>query len=322
MKPKKFAVLGDPVAKSLSPVIHHHWFELLGIDATYHKLTVAKGNLATTLPKLEGYGGFNITVPLKGEAFRLAATTDGLAQKAEAVNTLYQQIENNPQPQANPQSQARWAGTNTDVFGITAPLDEAKPNWRTTTQKAVVLGAGGAAAGVLVAIEGITKGTGGKPAGGDTGKGTGEGKPTGEGSGKGGGNPTHSKRSKAKTIVVNRTPKTVYGGIKTTPLEQLPEALENADLVINTVPLDFAQLSLKALASLERLAAGAVVFDIVYTRHSELLAQAGKRGFVVIEGTKMLAYQAQQSFKRWHRITPSVDAALLRVLASHITKQE
>ena len=311
MKPKKFAVLGDPVAKSLSPVIHHHWFDLLGIDATYHKLTVAKGNLATTLPKLEGYGGFNITVPLKGEAFRLATTTDGLAQKAEAVNTLYQQIENNPQ------SQTKWAGTNTDVFGITAPLDEAKPNWRTTTQKAVVLGAGGAAAGVLVAIEGITKGTGG-----DTGKGTGEGKPTGEGITKGGGNPTHSKRSKAKTIVVNRTPKTVYGGIKTTPLEQLPEALENADLVINTVPLDFAQLSLKAPASLERLAAGAVVFDIVYTRHSELLAQAGKRGFVVIEGTKMLAYQAQQSFKRWHRITPSVDATLLRVLASHITKQE
>lgn len=145
--PKKFAVVGEPIAKSMSPLIHNHWYKKLGIAAIYEKVAVANcEQLEKTAAAFHarGYQGFNVTVPVKGDAFELAKSHDAAAAAVRAVNTMSRRPNG-------------WHGGNTDVHGITAALDEADKNWRHNTKKAVVIGGGGAAAAVLYALKGIDR---------------------------------------------------------------------------------------------------------------------------------------------------------------------
>ena len=91
---KKFAVLGDPVEHSWSPLIHNSFAKQFNLSLEYKKIKVTSGSLNSALNDLvaNNYLGFNITVPLKQEAFRLAMekkwdiSARGL--KAGAINTL------------------------------------------------------------------------------------------------------------------------------------------------------------------------------------------------------------------------------------------
>lgn len=78
------AVIGDPIAHSLSPAIHTAVFSELGLPLTYRKFQVKKDGLAAWLPtvKAEGIGGFNVTMPLKAEAAAVCGS------KMASVNTV------------------------------------------------------------------------------------------------------------------------------------------------------------------------------------------------------------------------------------------
>jgi shikimate dehydrogenase len=84
-----YAVFGDPVEHSLSPVMHNAAFAALGMDCEYHKLRVTKGNLKEAIhgAKAMGFGGLNLTIPLKETALRLVEP-DPLAEAVGAVNTI------------------------------------------------------------------------------------------------------------------------------------------------------------------------------------------------------------------------------------------
>jgi len=140
-----FAVLGDPVSHSLSPVMHQASLALLAPGnpflrgRRYHRIHVAAAQLPEALAQLRllGAGGLNLTVPHKTEGLRLAQERDLSAEDCGAANTLA------PVP-------AGWRAFNTDGLGFAEALaerDGAGPGGRPL----VLLGAGGAARAVATA---------------------------------------------------------------------------------------------------------------------------------------------------------------------------
>ena len=87
--PRRCGVLGDPVAHSLSPVLHRAGYEALGLDWTYDAHRVAAGGLAAFLAGIDAaWRGLSLTMPLKREAIPLASQVSPTARLAGAANTL------------------------------------------------------------------------------------------------------------------------------------------------------------------------------------------------------------------------------------------
>lgn len=131
----QLAVWGDPIAHSKSPALHAAAYRVLGLDWEYGRRQV---DAASFRDALEGLGadwrGLSLTMPLKEEAFRAAATRDAHAELTGAVNTLLLGDD--------------IAGYNTDVGGIVDALSEAGI---TEARSVRILGAGATAASALVA---------------------------------------------------------------------------------------------------------------------------------------------------------------------------
>jgi len=86
---KLFGVLGDPVSHSLSPVMHNAAFKALGMDCEYHAFRVGKDVLHDAIcgAYALGFGGLNLTIPLKEKALEIVKPAD-LAKQIGAVNTV------------------------------------------------------------------------------------------------------------------------------------------------------------------------------------------------------------------------------------------
>lgn len=84
---KIFAVFGDPIEHSLSPVMHNAAFKAKGMDCTYHAFRVSREKLKDAIKGAHamGFGGLNLTVPLKEEALKIVEP-DLLAAVMGAVN--------------------------------------------------------------------------------------------------------------------------------------------------------------------------------------------------------------------------------------------
>ncbi|MFZ1316062.1 MAG: shikimate dehydrogenase, partial [Methanothrix sp.] len=85
-----FGVFGDPIEHSLSPPMHNAAFHALGIKGCYHAFRVSRPRLADAIygAAAMGFGGLNLTIPLKEEALRLESLeVDDLAREIGAVNT-------------------------------------------------------------------------------------------------------------------------------------------------------------------------------------------------------------------------------------------
>ncbi|MFH0934647.1 MAG: shikimate dehydrogenase [Pseudomonadota bacterium] len=133
----KYAVLGNPISHSKSPLIHTLFAEQTGQDMSYEAIEVPLDGFAATVRRLrdEGYKGCNVTVPFKFEAYELCDELAPRAQDAKAVNTLLFR-------------DGRVLGTNTDGSGL---LNDIQNNlgFKLMWKDVLLLGAGGAAAGVL-----------------------------------------------------------------------------------------------------------------------------------------------------------------------------
>jgi shikimate dehydrogenase len=136
-----FAVLGAPIAHSLSPVLHNFWIAQHGLNAVYVALSPEPEGLAGL--SAWGLAGCNITAPFKESAAQGASQVTPTAQALRAVNTFYRNAE------------GAWIGTNTDAAGFVLGLDDAMPNWRTrrSTGLVLILGAGGAARAIIHGLE-------------------------------------------------------------------------------------------------------------------------------------------------------------------------
>ncbi len=134
---KLFGVLGDPVSHSLSPVMHNAAFSALGMDCEYHAFRVNRGYLHDAIHGAFalGFGGLNLTIPLKEEALKIV-TPDGLARKIGAVNTI--------------DFKEGVKGYNTDGIGARKALEGRGVDIK--GKNVLLLGAGGAARAIAFTL--------------------------------------------------------------------------------------------------------------------------------------------------------------------------
>lgn len=87
---KVYAVLGDPIAQSLSPLVHNQAFRRFGINAVYVPMRVPRADLESTLDVLRKLPvhGYSVTIPHKEEAARLAGAREELVELTGSANTL------------------------------------------------------------------------------------------------------------------------------------------------------------------------------------------------------------------------------------------
>lgn len=144
---KPFAVLGHPIGHTLSPVMHNAAMQALNMDAIYLAFDVAPERLMNALPAMAdmGFGGVNLTVPLKEVAFRGLRDLDATATLLGAVNT----VEFRP---------SGLRGHNTDGQGFLLALREAF-SLEVGGRSVFVLGCGGAGRAVALtcAVQGATR---------------------------------------------------------------------------------------------------------------------------------------------------------------------
>lgn len=129
-----FGVFGDPIGHSLSPAMHNAAFSALGMDCIYHAFRVKPEKLEKAILGAEamGFGGLNLTVPLKEVALKLGCIKpDPLAEKIGAINTVVFG------------KNGEIKGYNTDGLGAKQALQNAAVE--IGGSKIVVAGAGGAA---------------------------------------------------------------------------------------------------------------------------------------------------------------------------------
>lgn len=135
---KRYAVIGDPVSHSLSPLMHQGWIADHGLDATYVAHRLRSDDPARAIQTLAGYDGVNVTVPHKEAAARAAERASPTARQLNAANTLTWRDD-------------MLHGDNTDCAGFARALDETAPDWR-SAGNALVIGAGGAGRAVAFGL--------------------------------------------------------------------------------------------------------------------------------------------------------------------------
>lgn len=137
---RRAAVLGHPIAHSLSPVLHRAAYAALGLDWTYEAVDVSADGLEDFLGTVDDrWAGLSLTMPLKHTVLPLLDHVEPLAEVVGAVNTVLVQ----------PGRRRTLIGANTDVYGIVAALAEAGVR---SARRAVILGGGATAASSLAAL--------------------------------------------------------------------------------------------------------------------------------------------------------------------------
>jgi shikimate dehydrogenase len=261
-------IIGWPVDHSLSPRLHGYWLDQYGIDGSYIPLAVAPDNLADALAALPKFGfvGANITVPHKEAAFALVDRVDDEAARIGAVNTIVVSKDGSLE------------GRNTDGYGFIESLSIGADLQIIKDKPVVILGAGGAARSIIVALQ-------------DYGVG--------------------SIRLLNRTLRRAEQMRDEIGGdIDVVQWDQRAEALCDAMLLVNTTTLGMNGQPALELA-LDALPMTAIVNDIVYgPLETKLLAMAADRGNPIVDGVGMLLHQARPGFAAWFGRAPEVTEAL------------
>ena len=256
-----YGVVGNPIMHSLSPVMHNAGFRRFGMDAVYLPLQAADAGDFVTFARGLGLSGVSITAPFKVDLMEAADELDPLARRVGAINTLAMR-------------DGRWHGYNTDVHGFAAPLlarlrdlpprggSQPPSGGRSSRLRATILGAGGAARAVAVALADLDAAV-----------------------------TVCARRPEAARTIAD-----LAGGT----VGELPPPPGSWDLLVNSTSLsardgDAASTSM-AVAALD----GQLVYDLLYVpAETRLMADARAAGCTVIGGLEMLVAQAEKQFEIW-----------------------
>lgn len=265
-------VMGWPVAHTRSPAIHNHWIAKHGLKGAYVQLPVHPDRLEAAirgLPAL-GFAGCNVTVPHKVSAMQYMDEVHPAAQRVAAINTIVVRPDGS------------LLGMNNDGAGYIQSLRDADAAWRGDAGPALVLGAGGAARAIVVAL-------------------LDEGAPEVR--------IANRTQDKAQTLA------DAFGSrVKVVPWAERNGAMAGVSLLVNTTtqgmhgqsPLD---------VQLDDLPAQAMVSDAIYIpMETPLLAQARLRGLRTVNGLGMLLNQARPAFQSWFGVLPEVTPELRAVV--------
>lgn len=274
--PPLAGVIGWPIGHSRSPALHGHWLRRHGIAGAYLALPVAPERFETVLRAMPhmGFRGANVTLPHKEAALALADEASPRARRIGAANTLVFDGET-----------GAIHADNTDGFGFVENLRAARPDWRAGDGPALILGAGGAARGIVVGLldAGATEIR-----------------------------LANRTRARAEALAAD-----IGEAVTVIDWAEAEAAMDGAGLIANTTSLGMTgqpPLDLRLDAAMpEALATDAVYAPLI----TPFLARAEARGLAVVDGLGMLLHQARPGFEAWFGAAPVVDAALRdAVLAS------
>lgn len=264
-KSKKLAaVIGWPISHSKSPLIHGYWLEQYKIDGAYMAIPVSDNFLSMTIECIKdfGFSGFNVTVPHKEVIIDHLDSIDEMAIEIGAVNTVVRR------------DSGLLHGMNTDYSGFLQSIAAVEK-----IDKALVLGAGGAARAVCAAL----------------------------------------KKRGCEIIICNRSQAKaeqlgLIFGARVIAWEQREFYLGDIDLLVNATSLGMVgqpplQIDIRDLKK------SAAVTDIVYKPLvTNLLQQAKNQGHIVIDGLWMLLYQAAPAFEQFFGVAPTVTEQLRQLV--------
>ena len=142
MKKTKFAIIGNPISHSLSPVMHNYWFNKYNINAEYELLNINENEIQNVIDKIkkEEIKGINVTLPYKKSVIPFLDKTINDANETHSVNTIMLD------------EKKILIGENTDVFGFQAAYLKSIPNKEKKNKKVLILGAGGVAPSIILSL--------------------------------------------------------------------------------------------------------------------------------------------------------------------------
>ncbi|MCP1132581.1 shikimate dehydrogenase [Paenibacillus polysaccharolyticus] len=275
--PVLLGVMGDPIAHSKSPAMHNAALQAAGVHGMYMPLHVQPDQLEAAIRGIValGYRGVNVTIPHKEQVMQYLDVIDDSARLIGAVNTIVNE-------------NGKLTGYNTDGIGYVRSLkEEAVPQLE--GKRIAVLGAGGAARGVIYAL---------------------------------------ALEKPEQISILNRTADRALtlatdlrshglGDISGNGMQDAQAVLATADIVINTtaagmhphvddVPVDPAWIR-----------EGAAVSDLIYNPlETRLLRESRLSGCTVHGGLGMFVYQGAVAFEHWLGIPAPVDTMRRAVLDS------
>jgi len=264
--------MGDPIRHSLSPLLYNAAFSLLGLDWVMVAFPVPAGSAKEAVEALVplGIAGLSVTMPHKAAVAELVDERSPIAQRLGAVNSVVVR-------------DGRLVGTNTDGQGFVEALVRGT-GFGPAGKRCVVIGAGGAARAVVLAL---------------------------------------AEAGASEIVVVARRPDAAAAAAsladargRVGSARDAPEA----DLVVNATPVGMVgdgSGSHTPVVPAEALGRGQVVVDIVYEpAETEWMAGAARRGAVVLGGLGMLVHQAAGQLALWTGLEPPVEAMWEAALAA------
>ncbi len=267
----RLAIFGNPIAQSKSPIIQAAFAAQFGLpDFEYGRILVPLDGFTEALRRFVAEGGLggNVTAPFKEEAFRACDRLTARAAAAQAVNTL------------KVEADGKILGDNTDGIGLVVDL---RRFCSLAGKRILVLGAGGAARGVILPLAGD------KP---------------------------------AEIVIANRTAAkaidlaSVFSAQVAVPVSGV--ALDQVDGVFDVI-IDATSASLGGAAfplPASVFGPGCVAYEMVYGKgETPFMARAAEAGAAYrVDGLGMLVYQAVEAFEVWTGLRPDAEPmfALLR----------
>ncbi|WP_310551543.1 shikimate dehydrogenase [Paenibacillus glufosinatiresistens] len=251
-------VIGCPVAQSKSPLMHGAALKEMGLEGSYVPLHVEPERLGETIAAMRtlGFRGFNVTIPHKLAIMDYLDDVDERAREIGAVNTVLNEG-------------GRLKGYNTDGIGYVRSLKaEAAPEL--AGKRAVVIGAGGAARGIVDAL---------------------------------------LRENPASVTIVNRDATKAAsladamasrGRVAALGTDKLQEAASAADILINTTSVGMYPQESATPIPAEWIPGGIVVSDLIYNPlETRMLREAAQRGCTVHGGLGMFVYQGAYALEYW-----------------------
>ena len=266
---KHFAVIGNPIHHSLSPQIHAAFAKENGLDIDYEAVLSPLDQFKNTIHTLitQKLTGANVTLPFKKEAYELASQHSNQAKIAEAVNTL--EFKEN-----------EIIGHNTDGIGLVRDLEQ-NLNIDLKSKKVLLIGAGGAAEGVIYSIL--------------------EKKPS---------ELILTNRTIEKTNVIqNKMDEHAKSfDVNLNVIEITKLSHQYFDIIINATSagLNNAELGIDHKVFHE----GSLAYEMMYGKETSFIREAQSQGSKISDGLGMLVEQAAEAFFIWHHIKPTTKSVI------------
>lgn len=260
---RQFGLLGETLKYSRSPQIHNLFYNMCQIDARYSLFEVPLASFGSEamMAQLKTLSGFNVTIPYKEAIIPFMEEVDPIARRIGAVNTV-KKINNH------------WIGYNTDYYGFVESLkhEMSKNEMILMKSRAIVLGSGGAAKMVVVALEDL---------------------------------------GYNEIVLVSRNPEKIvpyFPNCRCVDYVWLNKESLSSDLLINCTPIGHKSIQSSELIGNATLKKQAFVFDLNYSPpETELLIRANALGRSGCNGLYMLVAQALKAEEIWLEKTFDLD---------------